>query len=398
MWFTGGVFGSTTFVPTDLNPQIQKGWYTQKVRNFFVILDISGSMLDPYTGISEPPQKKMNDFGFMVDTADPFQGKSKSRFAREIVRRFLLTIPDIELEGGIRTVGKTLNPFGEETELIYGFGRYDKAKYLEALDFVRPTGGKTPLEMALDAAGKDMETAEGDIALVIVSDGKVRNENVFAAVNRLKNRFGGAICIHTIFIGENPEDRRFMENISQAAGCGISADAEVISDNKALAEFVASVFLETPKVEFVSADIEDGVEVITEEARIEPRSFSEETDVPESSFQAAEPMPECIFFTPNQWRVHPMALPTIEKVTNILTQYPAATIHIHGHTDDIESKQNAFRLSQHRADAVKKILIDSGIRENRIFTESYEDSRPRSSNISPVGQAMNRRVELTIIY
>ncbi len=51
------------------------------------------------------------------------------------------------------------------------------------------------------------------------------------------------------------------------------------------------------------------------------------------------------------------------------------------------------KLSEDRVKAVKEYLLKKGIEPDRLSTAAYESSRPKTSNISPVGQAVNRRIE-----
>ena len=52
-----------------------------------------------------------------------------------------------------------------------------------------------------------------------------------------------------------------------------------------------------------------------------------------------------------------------------------------------------MKLSQDRADEVKKQLVSLGINETRLTTKGYGASKPIQSNTTPEGKAENRRVE-----
>jgi outer membrane protein OmpA-like peptidoglycan-associated protein len=61
-----------------------------------------------------------------------------------------------------------------------------------------------------------------------------------------------------------------------------------------------------------------------------------------------------------------------------------------GYNGDDASNQ---KLSEQRAEAVKKVLIDLGIEPARLQTKGYGETKPIDSNVTPEGKANNRRVE-----
>lgn len=71
------------FKAADLNQEVRSGRYVQKVDNFLIILDASGSMEDQY------------------------KGKVKLDIAKNFVHRMNQTIPDLKLSGGLRKFAGT---------------------------------------------------------------------------------------------------------------------------------------------------------------------------------------------------------------------------------------------------------------------------------------------------
>jgi outer membrane protein OmpA-like peptidoglycan-associated protein len=68
-----------------------------------------------------------------------------------------------------------------------------------------------------------------------------------------------------------------------------------------------------------------------------------------------------------------------------------------GHTDTVGSAEYNQKLSERRADAVRRYLINGGIMPERIRTEGFGESKPVASNDTDEGRAQNRRVELRVL-
>lgn len=90
----------------------------------------------------------------------------------------------------------------------------------------------------------------------------------------------------------------------------------------------------------------------------------------------------------------------IKQVADFMQTYPDTNVVIEGHTDNVDrfnNPENNIKLSQARADSVRKYLIDKfGIDESRITAVGYGPSRPIADNNTPEGRMKNRRVEAVI--
>ncbi|MFO8083903.1 MAG: OmpA family protein [Desulfobacterales bacterium] len=82
----------------------------------------------------------------------------------------------------------------------------------------------------------------------------------------------------------------------------------------------------------------------------------------------------------------------LNRVANVLVQYPQTRIRVEGHTDMTGGEEYNLRLSERRAEAVKSALVQRGVSSHRIVTMGYGKSQPVSSV-----DALNRRVEIVII-
>ncbi len=84
-------------------------------------------------------------------------------------------------------------------------------------------------------------------------------------------------------------------------------------------------------------------------------------------------------------------------VSSVLLGNPELKVMIEGHTDNKGSEENNRKLSQKRADSVKKYLVSSGIAAARLETKGYGSDKPIEDNKTVAGRNANRRVEFIII-
>ncbi len=83
----------------------------------------------------------------------------------------------------------------------------------------------------------------------------------------------------------------------------------------------------------------------------------------------------------------------LEKVAVFMKKYSGVSVVIEGHTDSMGAAAYNKSLSQRRADAVRKALIDDyGIAANRLRAVGFGEERPVASNDTAQGRKANRRV------
>lgn len=88
----------------------------------------------------------------------------------------------------------------------------------------------------------------------------------------------------------------------------------------------------------------------------------------------------------------------IDSLAAFLTENPLIKIEISGYTDNSGSDEHNMTLSLERAAAVMSALIDREISVTRIEAVGYGASRPLVPNDSEKNKALNRRVEVRVIY
>src|SRR5690606_36806841 len=102
---------------------------------------------------------------------------------------------------------------------------------------------------------------------------------------------------------------------------------------------------------------------------------------------------EGITFATGKADITPECEATLQKALRTLRTYPEIEVEISGHTDDVGSNASNQRLSQQRAESVKRWLVENGIEESRLTAVGYGEEQPVVPNASPEYRLKNRRIE-----
>jgi outer membrane protein OmpA-like peptidoglycan-associated protein len=88
------------------------------------------------------------------------------------------------------------------------------------------------------------------------------------------------------------------------------------------------------------------------------------------------------------------ASPTLDRVSQFMTQYPSTRLIVEGHTDSQGRDTTNQELSQQRAQAVSDALVSRGVPRERIEVLGRGPAMPVASNGTAAGRQQNRRVEM----
>jgi outer membrane protein OmpA-like peptidoglycan-associated protein len=94
--------------------------------------------------------------------------------------------------------------------------------------------------------------------------------------------------------------------------------------------------------------------------------------------------------------IRPDAKPVLDEAVATLKEEGGVAVIVQGHTDSIGTEAYNQKLSERRAQSVRRYLVDHGIPADRIKAEGYGESQPVATNDSADGRAQNRRVELRV--
>lgn len=104
-----------------------------------------------------------------------------------------------------------------------------------------------------------------------------------------------------------------------------------------------------------------------------------------------------VFFDFDKAVLKPESFPELERIVELMKDKATMTIEIAGHTDNRGTATYNQKLSERRADAVKKYLTTKGVDHDRITIIGLGETQPIVSNDDEKeGREINRRVEFKI--
>jgi OOP family OmpA-OmpF porin len=104
-----------------------------------------------------------------------------------------------------------------------------------------------------------------------------------------------------------------------------------------------------------------------------------------------------IYFDFNKDTIRKNSAPTLDAAAKIFQDFPDLRVEITGHADGIGSREYNVQLSERRAEAVKRYLVEKGVAPARITTRGAGPDAPIDDNESAAGRAKNRRIEFKIL-
>src|SRR3990172_1014054 len=88
----------------------------------------------------------------------------------------------------------------------------------------------------------------------------------------------------------------------------------------------------------------------------------------------------------------------LRKAIEFVKKYPGHNVTVEGHTDNVGKDKHNQALSERRAAAVKKHLVENGATSgDRIKAVGFGKTRPVADNSTAEGRFKNRRVEILIL-
>jgi outer membrane protein OmpA-like peptidoglycan-associated protein len=107
---------------------------------------------------------------------------------------------------------------------------------------------------------------------------------------------------------------------------------------------------------------------------------------------------ENIQFEADSANLLPSEKDKITKLASLLERYPNKELLVSGHTALAGTPASRQKLSEERAEAVAKFLVNMGVRDDyNVYTRGFGADKPLVPNTTEENRARNRRVEITIL-
>jgi outer membrane protein OmpA-like peptidoglycan-associated protein len=103
-----------------------------------------------------------------------------------------------------------------------------------------------------------------------------------------------------------------------------------------------------------------------------------------------------VLFDFNKYTLKSEAREKLAKVSGILVAYPNLKLQVEGYTDNIGSDEYNQKLSEERADEVRKYLVSQSVPDTNVSAVGYGKNDPIADNSTSAGRTENRRVQLVV--
>ena len=288
------------------------------------------------------------------------------RYEKSLAQAFTASMPDGSYHAGIKSFAGV--PSHEWVQV--NLRPFNRADMMEGSADLEPLGSTTPLDRAIYSQKTELAGRRGSAALLVFSDGIVKDHNaVLAACRDLKATHGGELCIFTVQVGDSDSGRTLLQNMATVTGCGKYYDGANLDNAAAMDALIRDVFFGPREVQLAVAP---------------PRP-------------AATPMPlslDNVHFEHDIDVVHSKYFAQLDQVAAELQNRPQTRVRLHGHTDSNGTNVYNQALSERRVNAVAAALIQRGVAPSRLETRAHGEESPAVPNTTPQNMHANRRVEL----
>jgi len=349
--------------------------FAQTTDNLMVILDASSSKAAIYDGDSS------NSTVLDVE--------------KQLLQRINQTIPaKAKLSSGLRSFGHGPCLGWQSTQLLQEVSTHSSSTFQANLDKANCASGGSPLESAVQGVSTDLNSATGNIALLVITDAHRLSAETLTAATALEKQYGDRLCIYSVWVGnEHEQSGKFLlQELSNIASCGKSTDIKDLTSSTATAAFVEEMLYSKAKVTKATVldDDNDGIPNSQDKCPTTPKAAK----VNSTGCWAFNDLK----FNYNKDSIKAGYESLFDNAIKILKLNPTVIVEIQGHTDGSGAESYNKSLSTRRATTVKNLLVNNGISANRLTVKGFGESAPIATNDTALGRETNRRVEFKASY
>lgn len=269
----------------------------------------------------------------------------------------------------------------------------------------------SPTPAATEQAQVQTQVPGIDSRLSIVnSGGKIRFSGVVSdeqtkqnILNQLRSAFGAGNVNGDINVDSRARNVAWTSNLASALSNFRTSGSEVTFDGDSIN--VGGTLPENTKSEMVAklkSIYGNGIRVGSFEAAASVAEAGRRATEALSSLKpgfTAEDLTRAlnmnvINFASGSAQIPRESTPVLEQSASAIKSGPTGTVlEIGGYTDNVGNTTANQRLSQQRADSVRRFFIDKGVSSDSLVSKGYGDSNPIASNDTADGRFKNRRIE-----
>jgi len=310
----------------------------------------------------------------------------KIEVARAVAQSLARSIPQLDYRGGVRSFGQGSCLPAAETSLLQGMQRYSRGGAQAAIDRIRCTGGHSALAAAFAAAAQDLSGAQGETAVILVSDGQQMGDAEVAAARHLHQTANA--CIYAIQVGVSRRGADLLQRLVDAGGCGRRADAWDLVDSRQMARLVTDALLDADSDGDGVPDRRDRCPDTARGAGVDANGCPLRDQEISATVRGAQ-----VLFAFDSAEIRGEYQRGLDRVAAHLKRNPDLHLAIEGHADDSGDDAYNQRLSEKRAQATRDYLLGRGVAASQLTVTGLGETQPLYPNDTALNRAKNRRTD-----
>ena len=385
MGATGCTLTSLTFTPYNFKEDLHMKKFRPRIDALIIILDASISMTESYLG------------------------REKFQTAIMALHHVNESLSAIRIQTGFKVLGTGTCHFCEKYRQLFKLKPYDpKLLHINNLKKINP-GGESPLDIAILSVKDDIQSIEGRVGLMIISDWKTPSSEIYSAITTLCDQYSKRLEIYGIVTGSSEKIIEKFKSDEKLNNYIQFHSAEKLMSYDNLKQFVKSTFLEPIK----DAD-GDGISNIEDICiNTPPGAWVDTSGCPKDSdrdgiydgLDRCQKTPDglsvnehgcfqlpVLFFQNNQFHLSRAQEKSLETLIGLLRKKQIC-LEIQGYADSSGTKEENFKVSQKRAQSVLEFFLSEGLRHYQMRIKAFGSSVPISKQQMSIKNVSQRRVE-----